>query len=67
MRKVTAQKQPDGTETVRLYGTTVDVTGKKEFTLFKKDYKVYRPRKKKVETPAQEDTASEPEVTDESQ
>jgi len=53
MHKVTPHKHADGTETVRLYGTTVDVTGKKEFTLFKKQYKVYRPREKK-ETKADE-------------
>ena len=49
MHKVTPIKHEDGTETVRLYGTTVDVTGLKKFTLFKKDYKVVRPRKKKDE------------------
>lgn len=47
MHKVTPTKHEDGTETVRLYGTTVDVTGKKTFTLFKREYKVYRPRVKK--------------------
>ena len=51
MHKVTPTKHQDGTETVRLYGTNVDVSRKTEFTLFKKDYKVYRPRKKKEETP----------------
>lgn len=52
MHKVTPTKHEDGTETVRLYGTTVDVTGLKTFTLFKKEYKVYRPRKKKDEAEA---------------
>lgn len=47
MHKVTPAKHEDGTETVTLYGTVVDVTGLKKFTLFKKEYKVYRPRKKK--------------------
>lgn len=50
MHKVTPVKHEDGTETVRLYGTTVDVTGKKTFSLFKKDYKVIRPKKKKDES-----------------
>ena len=49
MHKVTPTKHEDGTETVRLYGKTVDVTGKKTFTLFKREYKVYRPRKVKNE------------------
>jgi hypothetical protein len=48
MHKVVPTKHQDGTETVKLYGTTVDVTGKSKFTLFKKDYKVYRPRVKKA-------------------
>lgn len=47
--KVTPDKHEDGTETVTLYGTTVDVTGLKKFTLFKKDYTVYRPRVKKTQ------------------
>lgn len=55
MHKVKPTKNEDGTETVKLYGTTVDVTGKKTFTLFKKEYKVYRPRKKKLEVENDED------------
>jgi hypothetical protein len=49
-------KQKDGTETVTLYGTTVDVTGKDSFTLFKRDYTVVRqtknskPKAKKMES-----------------
>ena len=46
MHKVKPTKHEDGTETVRLYGTTVDVTDKEEFTLFKRNYKVDRPKKK---------------------
>ena len=42
MTQVTPIKHDDGTETVRLYGTTVDVNGQSRFTLFKKDYKVVR-------------------------
>lgn len=49
MQKITPDKHADGTETVTLYGTTLDVTGKSEFTLFKREFKVYRPRKQKVE------------------
>ena len=48
MHKVTPTKNDDGTETVKLYGTTVDVTGKKTFTLFKREYKVERPKAKKT-------------------
>lgn len=47
MHQVRPETQPDGTETVRLYGTTVDVTNKNSFTLFKKDYKVVRPKQSK--------------------
>lgn len=46
MYKVTPKKQPDGSETVTLFGTTVDVTGKDSFTLFKQEYKVVRPKPK---------------------
>ena len=45
MNKVTPTKHDDGTETVRLYGTTVDVTGQDTFTLFKREYTVVRPKK----------------------
>ena len=45
MNKVTPIKHEDGTETVTLYGTTVDVTGKDTFTLFKREYTVVRPKK----------------------
>jgi hypothetical protein len=55
MQKITPDIHPDGTETVKLYGTTVDVTGKREFTLFKRDYKVYRPRKKKEQEATDKD------------
>ena len=41
-------KHEDGTETIRIYGKTVDVTGKKSVTVFKRDYKIVRPRAKKV-------------------
>ena len=50
MHKVTPTKNDDGTETVKLYGTTVDVTGKKTFTLFKREYKVERPKAKSKKT-----------------
>jgi hypothetical protein len=42
MNTVTPLKNEDGTETVELYGTIVDVTGKDSFTLFKREYKVER-------------------------
>lgn len=46
MQKITPHVHEDGTESVTLYGTTLDVTGLKTFTLFKREFKVYRPRKK---------------------
>lgn len=42
MNEITPDKHLDGTETVTLYGTVVDVTGKDEFDLFKKHYKIAR-------------------------
>lgn len=47
MNKITPDKHQDGTETVTLYGKTVDVTGKDEFDLFKKHYTVVRETKAK--------------------
>lgn len=49
MQQVKPTKHEDGTETVKLYGKTIDVTGKKKFTVFKRDYVVDRPKKKKLE------------------
>ena len=46
MHKVKPTKHEDGAETVKLYGKTIDVTGQSTFTLFKKQYKVVRPKKK---------------------
>lgn len=46
--QVKPTKHEDGTETVTLYGTIVDVTGKDSFTLFKREYKVARPVKNKA-------------------
>lgn len=46
--KVKPTKHEDGSETVTLYGKTVDVTGKDSFTLFKREHEVVR-RKKKEE------------------
>lgn len=42
MNLITPIKHKDGTETVTLFGTVVDVTNKDSFTLFKTDYKVIR-------------------------
>lgn len=40
----------NGKETVTLYGTTVDVTNKDSFTLFKRDYKIVRRKEKPKKT-----------------
>lgn len=42
MNSIKPQTHKDGTETVELYGTIVDVTGKDSFTLFKREYTVER-------------------------
>jgi len=49
MNKVQPTINEDGTETVTLWGTTVDVTEKDSFTLFKRDFRVIRePKAKKT-------------------
>lgn len=48
MNKLTPEIHKDGSETVELYGQIIDVTDKKELTLFKKHYVINRP---KVEKP----------------
>ncbi len=47
MQNVTPTKHEDGKETVTLWGKTVDVTKVKKFTLFKREFKVVRPKKAK--------------------
>ena len=47
--KVIPDIHPDGKETVTLWGKTFDVTGKRKFKAFKREFQIYRPRKKKVE------------------
>ena len=37
----------DGRETVRLYGTDFDVTGKDKLVAFKTEYEIVRPKAKK--------------------
>lgn len=63
MHEVKPVKHEDGTETVTLYGTTVDVTSKKVFTLFKRDYKIVRPKgkKKKMDVESSESKTNEEE------
>ena len=46
----------DGTETVTLYGTTVDVTKKDTFTLYKREYTLDRPKAKKSKKVAETET-----------
>ena len=58
----------DGTETVTLYGTTVDVTKKDTFTLFKREYTLDRPKAKKSKTISKKEAydilQSDPKKTD---
>jgi len=46
-KRISPQVNTDGTETVRLYGTEFDVTGKDALVAFKTEYKIDRPKAKK--------------------
>lgn len=59
MQEITPTKHDEGTETVTLWGKTVDVTGKKKLTLFKRDFKIVRPKKAKKEKTEDEVTSDE--------
>lgn len=50
MQEITPTKHEDGTETVTLWGKTVDVTKKRKLTLFKRDFKIVRPKAKSKKT-----------------
>lgn len=47
MNEVKPTIHQDGTETVTLWGKTIDVTEKDTFTLFKRDFKLIRETKAK--------------------
>ena len=54
-------KHEDGTETIRIYGKTVDVTGKNTVRVFKRDYKIVRrkPKATKVDIEVTGESKSE--------